>query len=104
MSNAADVTKITAIDGEGIGPEVTAHIPTVIGVILSAAIWRLQACLLRWQIQTRRGGEQVPQIRCCMRRLIASRTTLAVPANNVSRNVIDMIRSTLCSPMAFISM
>ena len=43
--------------GEASGMMVAVVILMVIGVILSAMIWRLQAYLLRWQVQTRRGGE-----------------------------------------------
>jgi NitT/TauT family transport system permease protein len=43
--------------GEASGMMVAVLILMVIGVILSALIWRLQAYLLRWQVQTRRGAE-----------------------------------------------
>ena len=43
--------------GEASGMMVAVLILMVIGVILSALIWRLQAYLLRWQVQTRQGAE-----------------------------------------------
>jgi NitT/TauT family transport system permease protein len=42
--------------GEASGMMVAVLILMVIGVILSALIWRLQAYLLRWQVQTGRGA------------------------------------------------
>jgi hypothetical protein len=38
MNKPSNMLKVAVVGGEGIGPEV-----------LSALIWRLQACLLRWQ-------------------------------------------------------